>query len=219
MSDELAYAARLISRLDAAQERNQQISSHNLTALERLDKALPVLSKRLKGDEAIMAVIREVYSVLEEGAEESQSTITEIKQARDSLETALNLLKQAGYDISNIQTFTKDKIWLGNHLPTIKQALEVFNTKPASEGEISLFDQALDSLDKERFEDIAHAVKRSGDKRQSASEAPGVVSEASPDAALRQAQDTAAVAAVAAVEAIKVATALIPDAPEGTASE
>lgn len=201
MSDELAYADRLIKRLEAAENRNQQISNHSITALEKLDKVLPVLSKRFKGDEAMMALIREVYSVLEEGAEESQSTITEIKEARDSLEITINMLKEAGYDFANIQQFSNPKIWLGSHLPTIKRALEIFDTQPAAEGEIPLFDQALDSLSKERFEDIAHAVKRSGEKRQNA---------ADPDAA--------AAAALAAIDAIKVATDLLTPSEASKAS-
>lgn len=211
MSD---FGAILLQRLDKAENRNQQISNHSHTALERLDKVLPVLSKRFKGDEAIMAVIREVYSVLEEGAEESQSTITEIKQARDSLDIALNLLKQAGYDIANIQTFSKDEIWLGDHLPTIKRALEVFNTKPAEQGEESLFDQALDSLENERFVEIAHAVKRSGEKRQSKAEA--AAASAGPET---NPETEAAEAALDAIDAIKKATGLRDALEDGQAQE
>lgn len=165
MSDEVAYAARLIARLDEAANRNQQIFNKDQSALDKLNKVLPTLSKRLKGDEVVMAAIREIYSVLEEGAEESQSTIVELKEAKDSLEMATNLLKQADYDFANIQTFSNPEIWLGNHLPTIKRALNIFNLVPF-EDNISLFEQALDSLEKERFEDIAHAVKRSGQKRE-----------------------------------------------------
>lgn len=197
MSDEVAYAARLIGRLDEAAARNQNISNHNHTALERLDKVLPVLSKRFKGDEAIMAVIREVYSVLEEGAEESQSTITEIKQARDSLEIALNLLKQAGYDIANIQTFSNDEIWLGDHLATIERFVDIVN--------LQKLEVALDKAKNERFEDIAHAVKRSGEKRQSNAEA---------DATETTPETEAAEAALDAIDAIKKATGLR-DALEG----
>jgi len=67
-------------------------------------------------------------------------------------------LDQAGLDLANIQTFgSNDEIWLGDHLATIKRALTVFN--------LQKLEVALDELDTERFEDIAHTVRRSGQKR------------------------------------------------------
>ena len=151
------FGTRLIQRLEKAKTRNQQVLNSNRTAKDKLDKILPILSKNLKGNQAIMAAWREIYSVLEADGEELQTVYAELKLTCDSLETATNLLEQAGYDFSNIQQFSNDEIWLGNHLPTIKRALDVFS--------ISLFEQALDVLEKERFEDIAHAVQRSGQKR------------------------------------------------------
>lgn len=165
MSDDEAYATRLIRRLDGAARRNQLIANKDLTALEKLNKVITTSIKGLKGDEAVMAVLREVYSILEENAEESQSTIVELKEARDLIQMSCKLLEDAGFDFANIGTaFGAEDVWLGNHLPTIKLALNIFNLIPR-DNDISLFEQALDSLDKERFEDIAHAVKRSGQKR------------------------------------------------------
>ena len=154
MSD---FGTRLIQRLEKAKGRNQVALENNQMAKERIVKALPILEKDLQGNQIVLAALREIYSVLEADGEELQSVYAELKIACDSLETATNLLEQAGFDFANIQTFSNDEIWLGNHLPTIKRALDVFN--------ISLFEQALDDLEKERFEDIAHAVQRSGQKR------------------------------------------------------
>lgn len=166
MSDE-AYATRLTRRLDEAAKRNQLIANKDLTALEKLNKVIITSTKGLRGDEAVMAALREIYSILEENAEESQSTIVELKEARDLIEMSCKLLADADFDFANIETaFGADEIWLGNHLPTIKRALNIFNLIP-QEHDVSLFEQALDSLEKERFEDIAHTVKRSGQKRES----------------------------------------------------
>lgn len=167
MSDE-AYADRLTRRLDEAASRNQLIADKDLTALEKLNKVIITSTKGLRGDEAVMAVLREVYSILEENAEESQSNIEELKEARDLIQMSCKLLEDADFDFANIETaFGAEEIWLGDHLPTIKRALNVFNLIPR-DNDISLFEQALDSLDKERFEDIAHTVKRSGKKRNEA---------------------------------------------------
>lgn len=196
MSD---FGKLLIRRLEKAADRNQGVLDNNKAAVHKLDIVLPILEKDTEGNQIALAAMREVYSLLETDGEIRQSTIAELKEAKDLLQKSATLLEQAGFDFANIQTISNDEIWLGEHLPTIKRALEVFSTKPAAEGETPLFDQALDSLEPERFEDIAHAVKRSGEKRQTTAE-----------------QDAAA-AALAVVDAIKVAIEHPIEPAEGTA--
>jgi hypothetical protein len=165
------YSARLIQRLEEASVRNDQVlrnseiaRTKNELARAKLSQALPVLSKTFQGNQVILSAIHEIHKALEEDGKELSNAIIELKQvkdlletATDSLETAIKLLAQAGFDFANIQTFSKGEVWLGNHLPTIRRAIDVFN--------IPLLEIALDDADKERFEDIAHAVKRSGEKR------------------------------------------------------
>lgn len=158
MSD---FGTRLIKRLEEAANRNQQIRDKNQTAKEKLEKALPVLTRSLKGNQIVLEAIREIYGALEADGEERQSTIVELNEAKDSLEMAVNLLDQAGYDFSNIQQFSNDEIWLGDHLPTIKRVVEIVN--------LQKLETALDEAENERFIDFAHAVKRSGQKRENIS--------------------------------------------------
>lgn len=164
MSDD--FGARLIQRLEEAADRNQQVLRKNEIARDKLEKALPVLTKTLKGNHVILEAMKEIYTTLQADGEELSATLIELEQAKDSLQIATKLLTQANYDFSNIQTFSDDEVWLGNHLPTIRRALEVFSVIPQDDNNISLFEQALDDLEKERFEDIAHTVKRSGHKRE-----------------------------------------------------
>jgi len=155
MSD---FGARLIRRLQAAADRNQQVLEKNQGAKDKLAKVLPILEKDLQGNQIALAAMREVYNLLEADAEVRQSTIAELKEARDLLEKSATLLEQAGFDFSNIQQFSNDEIWLGDHLPTIKRVVDIVN--------LQKLEVALDEADKERFEDFAHAVKRSGEKRE-----------------------------------------------------
>lgn len=200
------FGARLIQRLNEAVGRNEQIFSQNEKAKQRLKKVLPDLSKNLQGNDVYLRALAEIYSAMQTDGEVLQGNIIELKEAIVSLEFATNLLEQAGYDMANIQTFSKDEIWLGDHLDTIKRFVEIVN--------LQKLEVALDEADKERFEDIAHAVKRSGEKRQNIHETDTLREH------LRLTQDeAAAAAALIAIDAIKVATALISDDPSGELKE
>jgi len=155
MSD---FGNRLLARLSVATDRNQQVLKKNEKAKEKLSRNLPTLSRVLQGNQVALAAIREVYGALETDGEELQTVIVELKESRDLLDLAKNLLEQADYDFANIQTFSNDEIWLADHLPTIKRVVAIVN--------LQKLEVALDEADKERFEDIAHAVKRSGEKRE-----------------------------------------------------
>lgn len=157
MENDQDYAAILIQRLDEAAARNELTYDHNNSALVKLDKVIPLISKSSEGDSIVMAALREIYSVLEEGAEEMQSTISELKEARNSLEVSTNLLKQAGYDIANIQTFNKEKVWFAHHYPTVKLTVAIVD--------LPLLERALVESEDGRFKDIDNTVKRSRKKR------------------------------------------------------
>ena len=167
MSDDFSLGRIVWERLDERVSKNSQAHRRNLEAKNKItDVIIPAVTKGSKVNQTVLAAIREIYTVIEDGDEESSQILEELNLVRDSLDITTSLLEQAGLDLPNIQLIAgNDKVWLGNHLPTIKRALEVFNTLPATTGDISLFEQALDSLDLERFEEIAHAVKRSGNKR------------------------------------------------------
>ena len=155
MSD---FGTRLIQRLEEATKRNQQVFDRSESAKAKLAKALPILTKELEGNKIVLAAMREIYNALEADGEELSTVILELKQAKDSLEVATTLLEQAGFDFSNIATFSNDEIWLADHLPTIKRVVDIVN--------LQKLEVALDEVGKERFEDIAHTVKRSGQKRE-----------------------------------------------------
>lgn len=169
MSD---WGKRFLARMEAAAARDQHILDDIEVAKKKITvKVVPALERDVKGNEIALAAIREVYNLLEADGEARQSNIEELKETEVLLEKAATMLEQAGFDFANIKTIAaNDDIWLGHHLPTIKQALAVFSITPMDDGNISLFEQALDSLEKERFEDIAHAVKRSGEKREKGTE-------------------------------------------------
>lgn len=183
------FGAVLIRRLTAAANRSQTVLDNDRAVTKKLDMVIPVLEKDAEGNQVALAAMREVYNLIERDAEASQSTITELKEAKDLLEKSILLLEQAGFDFDNIRTFSNDEVWLGDHLDTIKRFVEIVN--------IQKLEVALDEAAKERFEDIAHAVKRSGEKRQNA-----------PDDAAKSPEEDAAEAALAAIDAIKVATEL-----------
>ncbi len=145
MTDE-AYGARLVQRLEQAADRNRIVLENNRRIKAKLDKALPILTKNLKGNEVVLAAMREVYSALEKDGEELQSTIVELKLARDSLDIAASMLEQAGFDFANIQSFSKDEIWIAEHSPTIKRALETFN--------LDKLKVELDSIERNRRQDL-----------------------------------------------------------------
>lgn len=166
MNNEDALGTRLLARLDQATSRNQKVINNNKIAIKQIDKVLPRADKLLGGNSVISEAMHLIADTLREDGEELSQMNGELLEAKAALEVSNSLLAQAGLDFSNIQTFAKDEIWLGDHLPTIKRALNVFNLVPKGAGDVSLFEQALDSLEKERFEDIAHAVKRSGQKRE-----------------------------------------------------
>lgn len=176
------YGRLLIQRLDEAEARTvKTLSTSNIAlrntdiAKEKLVKVLPILEKDLKGNQIVLAAIREIYNTLEADGEELSTAISELKEtdellhtAKDSLKLTIDLLEDAGFDFINIKTFSKDEIWLGNHLPTIIRALQVFNLTPMDDGNASLFEQALTSpkLEQERFEDISHTIQRAGRMRE-----------------------------------------------------
>ena len=143
MSD---FGARLIQRLDEAADRNRQVLAKNTKAKERLSKTLTSLSKTLQGNQVVLRALREIYSALEADGEELQSTIIELKEAKDCLEIATNLLNQADYDFANIQSFSKDEVWLAEHPPTIRRALEIFN--------LDKLKVELDLIDRRRRQDL-----------------------------------------------------------------
>lgn len=159
MSD---FGSQLLARLDKATNRNEKVQKNNEQALEKLDRNLPTLNRSLQGNQVALAAIREVYSALEGDGEELQTVIVELKEAKDQLEITKSLLEQAGYDFANIGTAFGGghDVWIGNHLPTIKKVVDSVD--------IPLFEIALDEAEKERFEDISHAVMRSGKKREEA---------------------------------------------------
>lgn len=121
------FGRRLMARLQEATDRNQQIQSRNERAKEKLNKAMPAIAKSLQGNQVVLAAMREIYGALEADGEELSTAIVELKEARDSLEMALNMLEQADFDFANIQTLSQDSVWLAEHEPTIKRALEIFN--------------------------------------------------------------------------------------------
>jgi hypothetical protein len=140
MSDD--FGARLIQRLEEAADRNRQVLDKNVKAKEKMAKTLATLSKTLQGNQVILRALREIYGALEADGEELQATIIELKEAKDCLEIATNLLNQANYDFANIQSFSKDEVWLAEHPPTIRRALEIFN--------LNKLKVELDTIDKNR---------------------------------------------------------------------
>lgn len=157
MSD---FGRRLIGRLEKATDRNKQVLANNEKARESLGKALPIIDKNLQGNQIVLAAMREVYSALEADGEELSTVKADLEEAKARLEISDGLLEQAGYDFANIQQFSNDEIWLGDHLPTIKRVVDIVN--------LQKLEVALDEVDQERFVDFAHAVRRSGKKRQKA---------------------------------------------------
>lgn len=159
MSDDFALGKRLWDRLDKRASSNTETRRRNLEAKNKItDVIIPAVSRGTKVNQTVLAAIREIYTVIEDGDEEQSQTLIELQSVRDTLEITINMLEQAGLDITNIQTIARnDEIWLGDHLATIKRALTVFN--------LQKLEVALDELDTERFEDIAHTVRRSGQKR------------------------------------------------------
>lgn len=167
MTMEVPFAKRLLARLSDVANRDEQVLANNKEVVGHIKKAMPIIDQTLEGNEASMIAIREVvgllkvaYGVLESDAEALSQTKAELKEARDVIETSNKLLEQGGHDLANIQTFSNDEIWLGDHLPTIKRVVDIVN--------LQKLEVALDEADQERFVDIAHAVRRSGKKRQKA---------------------------------------------------
>lgn len=154
------FGKRLIGRLDEATNRNKQALAKNEKARQNLSKVLPSITKSLQGNQVVMAAMREIYSSLEADGEELSTVIGELEDAKSSLEIATTLLDQANFDFANISTFANDEIWLGDHLPTIKRVVDIVN--------LQKLEVALDEADQHRFEDFAHAVRRSGQKREKA---------------------------------------------------
>ena len=171
MDEDFSLGHMVWKRLDERASQNAQAHQRNLEAKNKItDIIIPAVSRGTKVNVAVLAALREIYTVIEDGDEEQSQTLGELEEVRGLLEITTTMLEKAGLDIDNIQTIARnDKLWLGNHLPTMKVALNVFNLAP-QEHDVSLFEQALDSLEKERFEDIAHAVKRSGEKRSNVNE-------------------------------------------------
>ena len=171
MDEDFSLGHMVWKRLDERASQNTQAHQRNLEAKNKItDVIIPAVSRGTKVNVAVLAALREIYTVIEDGDEEQSQTLGELEEVRGLLEITTTMLEKAGLDIDNIQTIARnDKLWLGNHLPTMKVALNVFNLAP-QEHDVSLFEQALDSLEKERFEDIAHAVKRSGEKRSNVNE-------------------------------------------------
>lgn len=154
-----SFGKRVIARLDIVSARNKKVLDRTEKAKEILsNKVMPIVNKNLKTNEFLKGALREIYSVLEEDGEELSQAHLELQETTTSLAAAVKLLEDAGFDFANIQTISQENIWLGNHLPTIKRAVEIFD--------IPLLEIALDESDQERFEDIAHAVQRSGKKRE-----------------------------------------------------
>mgnify|MGYP001616751836 FL=1 len=166
MTEEIPFAKRLLSRMNTAINRDEQVLSNNKRVVAHIQKAMPTIDQTLGGNEASMIAIREAYGLLKEAygvleadAEALSETKAELSEAVGALEVSNNLLEQAGFDFKNIQTaFGNDEAWFGNHFPTIKRIVNVVN--------LDLFEMAFDEEENERFEDIAHAVKRSGKKRE-----------------------------------------------------
>ncbi len=146
MSKEEALGPRLLARLDEATDRNRQVLQKSERAKEKLGKNLPTLSKVLQGNQIALAAIREVYGALEADGEELQTVIVELKEAKDLLDVAKSLLEQAGFDFANIQVFSQEQVWLSDHPPTIKRALEIFN--------LSKVKQALKEIAPTRLEEL-----------------------------------------------------------------
>ena len=159
MADDFSLGHMVWKRLDERASQNAQAHQRNIQAKNKItDVIIPAVSRGSKVNQTVLAAIREIYTVIEEGDEEQSQTLIELQSVRDTLEITINMLEQAGLDIANIQTIARnDEIWLGDHLETIKRALTVFN--------LQKLEVALDELDTERFEDIAHTVRRSGQKR------------------------------------------------------
>jgi hypothetical protein len=188
------FGARLIKRLEQAATRNQQALDNSQGAKEKLAKVLPILERDKQGNQIALAAMREVYSLLEADGETRQTTIEELKEAKGLLEKSAALLEQAGFDFDNIRTISNDEIWLADHLETIKRVVAIVN--------LQKLEVALDELEQERFEDFAHAVKRSGEKRQHVA-APALT-----------ASTDAATAATLAIEATKAAIEAIDEGPK-----
>lgn len=158
MSD---FGKRLLSRLGEATDRSDKTLANNQNAVKSLDKVMPIIDKNLEGNQVVLRALREVYSALEGDGEELSTAKGDLQDAKAALEISNNLLEQANFDLDNIKTaFGNDSPWFGNHLPTIKVFTEVLD--------IPLWEIALDETENERFVDIAHAVQRSGKKRQKA---------------------------------------------------
>lgn len=165
MTMEVPFAKRLLARLGDVANRDEQVLANNKEVAVRIKKAMPIIDQTLGGKEASMIAIREVvgllkvaYDVIESDAEALSQTKAELNEARDVIEISNKLLEQGGHDLANIRTFSNDEIWLGDHLETIKRVVDIVN--------LQKLEVALDEVDKDRFEDFAHAVQRSGQKRQ-----------------------------------------------------
>ena len=158
MDEDFALGKRLWERLDQRASKNAQVHQRNLEAKNKInDVIMPAITRGSKVNQSVLAAIREIYTIIEDGDEEQSQTFSELELVRDSLGVAMAMLEEAGFDIANIQTFSNDEIWLADHLPTIKRMVDIVN--------LQKLEVALDEAKKERFEDFAHAVKRSGEKR------------------------------------------------------
>lgn len=151
------FAKRLLDRLGEATNRNQQILNKNEQAKQKLNAALPTIANSLQGNQVVLAALREVYGALEADGEELSTVILDLKEAQTSLDFATNMLEQAGYDFDNIKSFSQDEIWLADHLPTIKRAMDIFNLPKTK--------QALQDMKPGRFQEWVELIEEVKDER------------------------------------------------------